>query len=219
MPFGEGLAGYFEPREEDWRMLEAAYGNALPDVCRRAIAKVVAGYLEEIQLDRPSYEEAEDTIATLRKSAKDLIGSLPGSANSSVDTFLLTTVSHQFVPSRLTGHNKVESLREVLLDLIVACDRGSRFVKQLREGGAGLKPSEAWDRMARQVLLCLRESGLPDTTWYTEAPPKASPTVLLFTALQALLPEDCRQHTQSGGALAHVLKRLRRVGQEAVPNQ
>lgn len=217
-----GRAPHLKLGWADWKRLERAYGNSLPNELRTAILEASDKFLSSAEFERtaPDIAEATAHISAVKKATGELRKALlgrPGLANFKAKQLLRELTDF---PSDDDADGITYLASHTLSDLARACDVA---MAELSDSGVGsFRTGVAWEVWIRELAKLLSNQGLPvgarkDTSGDTAKTVRdSSPFVALVSELQQSVPAEFRRGTQSLDALSGMVTRARHPSGEKV---
>jgi hypothetical protein len=212
------LEGYLKSGDEkpislvtiDWQKIERAYGQPLSADVRQDLVAAATSFVlfEESERTGSPLDDVQTTIEACRRYASKFQRGLP-SLESVRGSYAQLFISKNFNDPPL-GDRLFEILHDLLASLEVACNAA---LKELSESRSFKKEGDAWGSWIRRLNRIMENNGLPadvrKDAGNKSKSDKHSPFTLLVGELQSCLPVKARRHTQSLGALATAIARVK----------
>jgi hypothetical protein len=196
--------------EEQWALIEKAYGHSLAPEIRNhiVIATDALRLVSASELHAPSLDKMRKKAKTLRKDARSLLQEAGHLVNESS-----THVSFEVLASALNTAmkeypNEHPQFLLVVKSTLSACDVMLRHW----ESDGVLHDGWIWDAWVQSINMLMQYHGLPSTARTDTRDMKKvnSEFVWLINELQEHLPRSLRRHDHSTDALAKAIQRARK---------
>lgn len=207
----------FEPTENDWARIAAAYPYLNQDDRAQIVALANEFlYWEPFERNAPYLDDAMEWIRNARMAAKEFheILGVGGDAVWYARDYTARLINHHlFEPEGQMDWGGLSSLMTSFRSALLKAE--SDIPKEARVGFA---EGEAWEKMVRKLSDYCKSRGYPTGASKGEnmsANHKTSPFVAFVREMQMTFPDECRRHTHSDAALAQGITEARRKRREA----
>jgi hypothetical protein len=209
LPAGGGEEIVFT--EQDWKVIEQAYGYDLPPEARAhiLIATEALSVVGNVERNAPALEKLKAKTKNLSEAAQSLLKEAGWPTPTETDTSIeiLTESLATTVKEYANDHLQ-------FLLMVYAVFRGCNLMHRTWASDGGLREGWAWDAWVQGISEKVEYHGLPSAARKDsdkrDSSEKSSQFVLLIKALQEHLPQGVRRHTQSDDALAQAIYRARK---------
>jgi hypothetical protein len=206
----------FEPSEEDWRRIEAAYPFLAPSD-RDDIARMATDYLlvEPFESRAPFLDDAMAWLDKTGKAAKifwEAAYKRPGTESKELAAIYAQGLVERNIRHRaLPRSNEWCVLSGIMTHVVAAFDIAKRELP--KDVAAGHVEGQMWDNLVCGLTDFADQRGYPfgaSKGVDKSSSAKSSPFIGLVRELQNTFPAECRRHTASDMAIAEAIAAARR---------
>jgi hypothetical protein len=209
---GEGPAPTITISEDDWQLIEQAYGVSLSIGAKTEMLSVTQALADSYQRTAEPVAEAEKLIKAYDKAAEKFSNAMLRGGTSDAGAYAQALVERHFQGVPLNGSTRLfHVLESVLPSFHGACNAALKELEELRHSAEkSEKPlfDVRWQRWVSRLAKILKDHDLPATV--RKDGEKPSFFVALVRELQKFLPPKCKV-PYANSALPTAISRALRV--------